>query len=70
MKTDQNKQRTIKNKRRRKMKLYEWEFKLFEKDGICQVNMKLSTTIKSKDYMKLQDGITQLVQKYKVENEK
>lgn len=26
------------------MKLYEWEFKLFEKDGICQVNMKLSTT--------------------------
>ena len=51
------------------MKLYEWEFKLFEKDGICQVNMKLSTTIKSKDYMKLQDGITQLVQKYEVKNE-
>jgi len=51
------------------MKLYNWEFRLFEKDGICQVNMKLSTTIKSKDYMKLQDGITQLVQKYEVKND-
>ena len=51
------------------MKLYEWEFRLFEKDGICQVNLKLGTTIKSKDYMKLQDGLTQLVQKYKVKNE-
>jgi len=51
------------------MKLYEWEFRLFEKDGICQVNLKLGTTIKSKDYMKLQDGITQLVQKLEVKNE-
>jgi len=51
------------------MKLYEWEFKLFEKDGVCQVNMKLSTTIKSKDYMKLQEGITQLVQQYEVKDE-
>lgn len=52
------------------MKLYKWEFRLFEKDGVCQVNFKLGTTIKSKDYMKLQDGIMQLVQKYEVKNEK
>jgi len=51
------------------MKLYEWAFRLFEKDGICQVNMKLSTTIKSKEFAKLQDEITQLVQKYEVKNE-
>ena len=52
------------------MKLYDWEFRLYEKDGICQINLKLGTTIKSKDYMKLQDEITQLVQKYEVKNEK
>ena len=51
------------------MKLYEWEFRLFEKDGICQVNLKLGTTIKSKDFTKLQDEIMQLVQKYEVKNE-
>ena len=51
------------------MKLYKWEFRLYENDGICQVNVKLGTTIKSKDFTKLQDGITQLVDKYKIDKE-
>ena len=52
------------------MKLYDWEFRLFEKDGVCQVNLKLSTTIKSKEFAKLKDEITQLVHKYEIKNEK
>ena len=51
------------------MKLYDWEFRLFEKVGVCQINIKLSTTIKSKDYMKLQEGITQLVQQTELKKE-
>jgi hypothetical protein len=51
------------------MKLYEWEFRLFEKDGICQVNFKIGTKIKSKDFKQFQDEITSCVQKYEVSNE-
>lgn len=52
------------------MKLYKWEFRLYKNEGICQVNVKLGTTIKSKDFTKLQDGITELVNKYKIKKDK
>ena len=48
------------------MRLYDWEIRIKENQGTAQVNVKFGVEIKSKDYMKFQDGLTQLADKYHV----
>ena len=48
------------------MKLYDWEIRIKENQGTAQVNVKFGVEIKSKNYMKFQDGLTSLADKYHI----